>query len=56
MKLTESHIEKVKQAAEKISDFGRIALLVNNGQLDIVTETRERIQDCDHAKKEKGKG
>ena len=45
MTLTEKHIKKLKQAAEKIGDFGRIALIVNDGQLDIVTETRERIQD-----------
>ena len=45
MKLTEAHIEAVKEAAERFGEFGKITIISSGGAVDIVTECRERIQD-----------
>jgi len=45
IKLTELHIEKIKAAAEKIGEFGKVILAVSGGVVDIITEDRVRIQN-----------
>lgn len=45
MKLTDSHIEEIKAAAERIGEYGKITLSVTCGVVDIITENRVRIQN-----------
>ena len=45
MKLNELHIEQIKEAAERIGDFGKIALIVCGDVIDIIAEDRKRIQN-----------
>jgi len=45
MKLTESHIEELKAAAERVGNYGKISLVVIDSIVDIITEDRRRLQN-----------
>jgi hypothetical protein len=45
VKFTDSHIEEIKAAAERIGDHGKIIIAVHGAIMDIITEDRKRIQN-----------
>ena len=45
MKLSEQHIEQLKEAAGRIGEFGKITLSISDMVVDIITEDRKRIQN-----------
>jgi hypothetical protein len=55
MKLTENHVERIKQAIEQVS-YGKVTIMIDGtrGVTDIISEKRERIS-TEHLKSYKKK-